>query len=275
MLLLPHFEGTIFINWGAQASLVNDGGPFDTLFSGTMATNRKVVGDRLGQSFNDSMLFKDLATRGVEDDALFYPYRDDATKLWNAINGWTGSYLATYYKSDKDVENDTELQAWVSELITDGRVKGFGEDDNGKMTTIKYLQEVVTMIIFTASAQHSAVNFSQKDFSGYTPNMPSAGYTPAPTNKDQTEEDWFNLLPPSNMSESQINLAQLLSGVNYTTLGDYGWFYFWDMRLLLPMLQFKANLKNIEKEIKFRNSRSDIIKYDYLLPSKIPQSINI
>ena len=275
MLLLPHFEGTIFINWGAQASLVNDGGPFDKLFSGTMKTNREVVANRLGQSFNKSMLLNDLKERGVEDNKLYYPYRDDAKKLWNATFEWVGNYLSTYYSNDKDVENDVELQAWVSELMDDGRVKGFGEDDNGKMSTISYLQEVITMIIFTASSQHSAVNFSQKDFSGYTPNMPSAGYTPAPKDKNKTEQDWFDLLPPTNMSESQINLAQLLSGVSYTTLGDYGWFYFWDMRLVLPMIQFKLKLKKIEKEIIKRNNTSDIIKYDYLLPSKIPQSINI
>jgi len=275
MLLLPHFEGTIFINWGAQASLVNDGGPFDKLFSGTMKTNREVVANRLGQSFNKSMLLNDLKERGVEDNKLYYPYRDDAKKLWNATFEWVGNYLSTYYSNDKDVENDVELQAWVSELMDEGRVKGFGEDDNGKMSTISYLQEVITMIIFTASSQHSAVNFSQKDFSGYTPNMPSAGYTPAPKDKNKTEQDWFDLLPPTNMSESQINLAQLLSGVSYTTLGDYGWFYFWDMRLVLPMIQFKLKLKKIEKEIIKRNNTSDIIKYDYLLPSKIPQSINI
>ena len=47
VLLLPHFEGTIFINWAAQKSLVNDGGKVDTLFSGTIESSRKLVAERL------------------------------------------------------------------------------------------------------------------------------------------------------------------------------------------------------------------------------------
>lgn len=186
MLLLPHFEGTILINWGAQASLVNDGGPFDKMFSGTMATNRIVVAERLGQSFNDAMLPVNLEARGVKNSKLFYPYRDDASKLWKVIKQWVGAYLSTYYKSNQDVVNDTELQAWAKELVIAGQVKGFGEDNQGKISTFDYLEDALTMIIFTASVQHSAVNFTQKDFGGYTPNMPSAGYQPAPTHKNKT-----------------------------------------------------------------------------------------
>jgi len=275
MLLIPHFEGTILINWGAQKALVNDGGPFDKLFSGTMKTNRALIGTRLEQSFNASMLPQDLETRAVNNSKLFYPYRDDASKLWTVIQKWVGTYLSTYYMSDAEVTNDVELQAWAKEVSTEGQVAGFGDNESGEITTFDYLEKALTMIIFTASVQHAAVNFSQKDFGGYTPNMPSAGYTPAPTHKEQTQKDWFDLLPPINLSESQINLTQLLSGVNDTTLGDYGWFYFWDYRLLLPQWQFKSRLKEIELEIQARNTKSSVIKYDYLLPSRIPQSINI
>lgn len=276
MLLLPHFEGTILINWGAQASLVDDGGSFDTLFSGQMDTNRAVVASRLGESFNKAMLPNDLKQRGVENEKLFYPYRDDATKIWTATKQWVGDYLSTYYKSDADIVNDTELQLWAKELISAGKVQGFGEDDKGKMSTFDYLKDVLTMLIFTASAQHAAVNFTQKDFSGYIPNMPAAGYTPAPTNKDKTEQDWFNLLPPVDMADSQVNLMQLLSGVNYTTLGEYGWSYFGDIKLIEPLSKFKSRLKKIEAEITDRNnSVGEERVYKYLLPSKIPQSINI
>jgi arachidonate 15-lipoxygenase len=275
MLLLPHFEGTILINWGAQKALVNDGGPFDKLFSGTMETNRELVAKRLQRSFNDSMLPHDLDARAVNNKHLFYPYRDDASKLWKVIKQWVGTYLSTYYMSDAEVAEDAELQAWAKELSNDGRVQGFGNDGSGEISTFEYLEDALTMIIFTSSAQHAAVNFSQKDFGGYTPNMPSAGYTPAPTHKDKTKQDWLDLLPPINLSESQINLAQLLSGVNYTTLGHYNWFYFWDYRLLVPQWKFKSRLKKIELEIQARNAKSTVIKYDYLLPSKIPQSINI
>jgi len=275
VLLVPHFEGTIFINWGAEKHLVNDGGKFDELFSGTMDTNRAVVAKRLRQSFNHSMLPYELEQRGVKSKKLFYPYRDDASKIWIAIGEWVDSYLSLYYKSDSDVIEDIELQSWVTELISEGRVCGFGEDDKGKMTTFAYLKEVVTMLIFTSSAQHASVNFTQKEFAGYPPNMPAAGYTPAPKDKNKSKEDWFKLLPPVSKSDSQINLMQLLSDINYTTLGKYGWFYFWDWNIFMALLKFKLSLRKIEKEIKKRNREEELFIYEYLLPSRIPQSINV
>jgi len=280
LLLLPHFEGTIFINWGAQESLVADGGPFDKMFSGTMASNRQLVGARLQKSFNEAMLIKDLERRGVNNDKLFYPYRDDALKLWQATADWVSDYLDLYYPDDNAIIDDTELQAWANELVSGGQVKGFGdnEGDGEKITTLKYLKEAVTMVIFTGSSQHAAVNFTQRDFSGYTPNMPAAGYSPAPENKDKTEQDWYDVLPPFNIANDQVDLTQLLSGVNYTTLGKYKRRHFKDRRVRDPLDDFATKLEDIEDEIEERNEEAKVAgvaPYIYMLPSKIPQSINI
>ncbi len=274
-LLLPHFEGTIFINYFAQKKLVSDDGPFYQLFSGTMPTNRKVVATRLQQSFNDAMLPVNIKERGVSNAKLLYPYRDDAIKIWDAISNWVSAYLDIYYQSDEDIVQDTELRAWTEELVSKGMVKGFGNDGNGLILTLEYLKEAVTMVIFTSSAQHAAVNFTQRDFAGYTPNMPAAGYTPAPTNTNKMKEDWLNLLPPLNMSDSQVDLLQALSGVYYTVLGKYKRRYFKDKKVLQALNQFEIDLEDIEEDIELRNSKADLEPYFYMLPSKIPQSINI
>lgn len=275
ILLIPHFQGTIFINYSAQKRLVNNNGPFDKLFSGTMPTNRAVVEKRLSKSFNDSMLNVDLKLREVESEKLIYPYRDDALRLWQAIEKWVSDYLNLYYKNNQDIINDKELQNWTKELVTKGNVKGFGDKASNEIKSLAYLKEATTMIIFTSSAQHSAVNFTQQAYPGFTPNMPASGYKPAPKNKQQTQKDWLELIAPIDLSDDQTDLMFTLSGVHYTTLGNYPLWYFQDKRIQEFVKKFKNNLKNIEQQIKTRNIENKDSFYTYMLPSGIPQSINI
>jgi len=278
VLLLPHFEGTIFINWAAQAALVNTGGKIDTLFSGTIDSSRALVAQRLTLSFNDEMFPNTIKRRGVDDPKLIYPYRDDAEQIWQAIYEWVTDYLGLYYKNDQDVVNDSELAAWADELLIAGHVIGFGNNAEGAVTTLDYLKQAVTMIIFTSSAQHAAVNFTQHDFAGYPPNMPAAGYTPAPTNNKQSTQAWLDLLTPVNISAKQVELVFILSGVYYTKLGQYKPNYFNNAAITPLLKKFETNLNAIEASIKQRNEQTDVaamMPYSYLLPSNIPQSINI
>src|SRR5262245_26309608 len=81
LLLLPHFEGTLAINDASWRHLIANKGPVDKLFGGTIETSRKVAVTGL-QSFlfNESMLPKSLAARGVNDTETLpaYPFRDSA-----------------------------------------------------------------------------------------------------------------------------------------------------------------------------------------------------
>jgi len=278
ILLLPHFEGTLFINNQAQKRLVTDKAPVDALLAGNIDSSRQFSVQSVQKfNFNKAMLPVAFADRGVDDPNLLpsYPYRDDGLLIWNAIKQWVVDYLNIYYQnSDDNVEKDTELQAWIAELLspTGGRMTNIGE--GGKIKTIAYLEECITLIIFTASAQHAAVNFPQSTIMSYAPAIPFAGYTPAPTSAvGATEEDYFNLLPPVSQAQGQLNLNFLLGSVYYTRLGDYTSIL--DRRVQQRLRNFQDNLKAIEVTIRGRNERRTIGSYPYLRPSQIPQSINI
>ncbi len=281
ILLLPHFEGTVFINWAAQEFLIAPEGAVDQLLTATIQSDRKFAADTLKSlSFNERMLPRDLETRGVMSSRLEYPYRDDAEDVWEAIKGWVTKYLLIYYDSNADVQNDTELQAWALEIASGngGRVHDFGQESDGRIYTLGYLADAVTMIIFTASAQHAAVNFPQRDIMGYTPAMPLAGYAPPPDGTVKTSEDWMEMLPPLKMAELQLTIGNLLGGVCHTQLGQYGRRYFSDKRVAPFLAEFQAELEDIENEIKQRNNETigdGMDPYHYLRPSEIPQSINI
>ncbi|MHC5861731.1 lipoxygenase family protein [uncultured Nostoc sp.] len=277
ILLHPHFDSTLAINDAAQRILIAPGGGVDRLLSSSIDNSRvlAVLGLQ-SYGFNSAILPKQFQQRGVDDPNLLpvYPYRDDALLVWDAIHQWVWDYLNLYYTTDEDIQKDTALQGWATEISADdgGRIPDFGED--GGIKTLNYLIDATTLIIFTASAQHAAVNFPQKDFMGYAAAIPLAGYLPASIlKKEVTEQDYLNLLPPLDQAQRQYNLLSLLGSVFYNKLGEYQQGYFTDQRVK-PLLQaFQSNLQQVEDTIKQRNLNRPT--YEYLLPSKIPQSINI
>ena len=281
-LLVPHFEGTLFINEQAATSLIAAGGPIDHIFAGTITSSQLAAVDaRLAFDFWGKMLPADLAARGVGVDSALadYPYRDDAVLVWNAIHEWGRQYVDLYYAHDADVVADTELTAWAACLAGEAKIKGFGP-----VTTRAQLAEICTMVMFTASAQHAAVNFPQKDIMAFAPAVTGAGWQAAPTGqRGQDKQGWLAMMPPMALALEQLNVLELLGSVHYRPLGDYRsnafpyplWFQ--DPRVTAaegPLAWFQAALNGVEAEIATRNAER-MQPYPYLQPSLIPTSINI
>ena len=136
------------------------------------------------------------------------------------------------------------------------------------------LVELFTLICFTASAQHAAVNFPQASLMSYVPAAPPAGYSPLSLMQEGfSEDDFLRFLPPMDIAKSLLDILYLLSSVYYTRLGDYGNNYFTDPAIQNHLAKFQQELIKIEEEINERNKTRT--PYEFLLPSKIPQSINI
>ena len=279
ILLTPHFEGTLAINEVAQRRLIAPFSLVDSNLSGTIDQSR-VFAVKAAQSYqlnvNTSTLPQLLAQRGVDDTSSLpdYPYRDDALLIWGAISQWVEDYVNHFYSSDAALQGDTELQNWVAELVAHdgGRLNNVGEGN--RINTRSQLVEMVTLICFTASAQHAAVNYPQGEIMTYTPAMPLAGYSPLPVPQEgSSESDFLKFLPPLDRAKSQLDILFLLGSVYYTRLGDYGDDYFTDPAIQNHLSKFQQELIKIEEEINERNKTRT--PYEYLLPSKIPQSINI
>ncbi|HEY0597202.1 lipoxygenase family protein [Sphingopyxis sp.] len=281
-LLVPHFEGTLFINEQAATSLIAAGGPIDHIFAGTIASSQTAAVDaRLAFDFYGKMLHADLVARGVGVDSALadYPYRDDALLVWDAIHEWARQYVDLYYAHDADVVADTELAAWATCLAGEAKIKGFGP-----VATRKQLAEICTMVMFTASAQHAAVNFPQKDIMAFAPAVTGAGWQVAPNGqRGHDKAGWLAMMPPMALALEQLNVLELLGSVHYRPLGDYRsnafpypkWFQ--DPRVTAaegPLAWFQAALTGVEAEIVQRNAER-MQPYPYLRPSLIPTSINI
>ena len=309
-LLKPHFRFLLAINTRGNAILLGKGAAIDTLMAPTRDASIAVMNQAYrDRSFESYALPTDLKHRGVEAEFLSdYPYRDDAQLLWDAINRYVTAYLQRYYPDDIAIQQDAHLQAWVAELgaplntrsrtefaqapdwispeiaaevglaITDlpdyPRVPGFPSHQNpGTIATLQPLINAATQIIFTCSAQHAAVNFSQFDYFGYPPNAPIAAYTQPDVSAPLSE-----MMPNPAQDLAQIELTFALSGVLWSRLGSDDIIQFVDQGDRAILHQFQADLRMIETEIQTRNrirDRDTGIDYPYLLPSRIPNSINI
>ena len=217
-LLRPHFRYTMAINSRARASLISDGGPIDGMFAIGGEGKRELM-RRGGTAYNIhwTNIKRNTKARGVDDPKTLpgYYYRDDGFKLWNAMESYVRDIVDEFYKDNAEVKGDGELQKWADDIHTNGFPGYFGaEVGHGfpkQIDSKETLIELCTLMIFTASAQHSAVNFGQYNFAGFVPNAPAALRRPPPTKKGADYQDILESLPDKSTSAKTIALAFTLS----------------------------------------------------------------
>jgi arachidonate 15-lipoxygenase len=276
MLLAPHFQFTLAINDYASRHLIAPGGQVDQLFGSTLeGCLTALVRGMREYDFSRAAPPKELAARGVHDRQGLpeYPYRDDALRVWPPLVQFVQRYVGLYYGSDADVCQDQELQ---------GFIRCFGDPQAGnirgtptEITSRCQLVEVIATLIFTATAQHSALNYAQFPFMGYAPNVTGALYAPAPTEETpQSQLQWLEMLPPASKAMQQFAILYQLSGVRFSVLGHYEPFYFEDRRVDGLVKQLQQELALAETAMK-NADQYRFMSYPFLFPSGIGNSIFI
>jgi arachidonate 15-lipoxygenase len=108
----------------------------------------------------------------------------------------------------------------------------------------------------------------------YTPAMPLAAYAPFPAPSGAPATQILDILPPLQMGLLQQAVGTVLGGVHYTALGQYGG----ELAVLQigdALQAFQRELQRIEIDIQGKTALGARTPYTTLLPSMIPQSINI
>ncbi|XP_060756033.1 polyunsaturated fatty acid lipoxygenase ALOX15B-like [Neoarius graeffei] len=274
-LLIPHTRYTLQINILARDRLISDDGVI-TVYSG-------IGGDALvsllkratkALTYSSLCLPENISERGLKN-VPNYHYRDDGMQLWNIINKYVAGVLQHYYKSDEDVKKDTELQNWISEIFT----KGFLERSNTGMPksfqTVRALIKFITMVIFTVSAQHAAVNNGQFDYGGWMPNFPTALRKPPPKEKGQTtKETIMETLPNVSTTVNGMAVLKLLStkSTDNYPLGNFPEDLFDEEVPCKHIKEFKEALEKLSSRIKERN-KSLKLPYTFLSPENVDSSV--
>uniref|UniRef100_A0A3Q2QGI5 Arachidonate 15-lipoxygenase B n=1 Tax=Fundulus heteroclitus TaxID=8078 RepID=A0A3Q2QGI5_FUNHE len=259
-LLMPHTRYTLMINFLARKLLISDTGMLTILREALSSV-----------TYRSLCLPDDISDRGLEDVPNFY-YRDDGLKLWNIIYRFVKGTLSFYYKDDKMVQDDQALQEWIYAIYSNGFT-----NIPMRLNTVKELLKFVTMVIFTCSAQHSAVNSGQYDFIGWMPNTPVSLEGPPPSRKGEaTEATMLDTLPSIDVTVHGMATVWLLSKQSSDSeyLGNYPEQRFTDKVPLEKIKTFKQQLKKLHKQIKKRNKHLKP-PYTYLDPKVVENSVSL
>uniref|UniRef100_A0A3Q0T5U1 Lipoxygenase domain-containing protein n=1 Tax=Amphilophus citrinellus TaxID=61819 RepID=A0A3Q0T5U1_AMPCI len=133
------------------------------------------------------------------------------------------------------------------------------------------------MVIFTCSAQHSAVNSGQYDFGAWMPNSPTSLQLPPPTKKGTaSEQSMLDSFPDVNTTVHGMAIMWLLSKQSSDSLflGQYPDQHFTEDVPHQKIREFQEDLKKLSADIKARN-KSLKLPYTYLDPAEVENSVSI
>ncbi|KAK9540457.1 hypothetical protein VZT92_002907 [Zoarces viviparus] len=247
-LLVPHTRYTLQINKLARGLLISDDG-----------------------------FFIKFAASGGEGCIPNFYYRDDGIKLWDIIRRFVKGVLSFYDKNDTEVQKDSALQKWISDIFEHEFLSQTGTGIPQSFTTVAEMVKFVTMVIFTCSGQHSAVNTGQFDYGGWMPNTPTTLEIPPPTEKGTTNEaTMLQAFPNMGIAANGMAAMWLLSRPSYDSvpLGQYPEQHFSEETPCDLIMDFQGELQILSENITNRNKNLEV-PYTYLDPKVVENSVSL
>ncbi|XP_068580797.1 hydroperoxide isomerase ALOXE3-like isoform X2 [Cebidichthys violaceus] len=275
-LLFPHFRYTLHINIRGRTTLFAPDGVLSKSslgYDGLTELMRRALSE---MTYSSLCLPENITARGLESIPNFY-YRDDGLKLWNIINSFVKAVVEYYYPSDSEVRKDTELQEWISEIFTHGFLGNKASGFPASFDTVEEVIKFITMLIFTVTVQHAAVNNGQFDNYSWGPNGSLLLRKPPPTTKGQSSmKTILETLPDVGETVSFAALFWLLSEkyTDVVPMGTYPEERFHELAPKQMIKEFQAQLSDLSEAISTRNLQLEI-PYLYLNPTEIENSITI
>ena len=276
VLLEPHIRYTISVNHQAFDLMKTAGSAFDTLYAGELSETINIMRvTRARSEIHQLRLPVDLATRGVTTQPAYYPWREDAILWKDALDRYADTTVRLYYATDAEVAGDWELQNWFEELSGDDRGALRGLTPSHQLQTVDELIGLFAQLLFTCGPGHAAVHFPQTDYFTYVPMYPGAAYLPPPDTADPVDAQRLtDMLPPYDVGAVQFQTNQM-AYFRFDKFGDFGAYRVSKVAAVQPAIaRLRQDLAGIEVTIQNRN-QSRPRPYIYMLPSLVPNSINV
>ncbi|KAJ7380261.1 hypothetical protein OS493_010976 [Desmophyllum pertusum] len=150
-----------------------------------------------------------------------------------------------------------------------GKLRGFP----AAITSKAMLADIVTRLIWTSTAQHTAVNYPITAYGAFTPNMPTKIY-----DDDRVAPEVFNTfrLPSGYVSAVQAGVAMSLGSLRIDRLFDYGTQLKEQGGQVIVLKHYKRLYSAVKPLLDKRNKQrfqEGYLTYPYLSPAWIPNSI--
>ncbi|XP_061094964.1 polyunsaturated fatty acid 5-lipoxygenase-like [Conger conger] len=272
-ILRPTGRYTLPMNITARNTLINKGG-FFMEYTAIGHEHWEILTRATEKITYESLCLPDnVKHRGIENLKNFH-YRDDGMDIWDAIYEFVHGVVTGCYKDDEDIQKDPELQEMVLFIYKYGFLHK--SDCPSSLKTREETIKYITMIMFTCSVQHAAVNHGQYDIYAWMPNGPTTMRKPPPKNKEVTEKDIMDTLPDITTTLVAMEVAHFLSQVpnDFVPLGEYPEEVAYESHMRDPLMEFKSTLMEIGEKIKRRSAFQEF-PYEYLVPAGIENSITI
>uniref|UniRef100_A0A3B3ZWX3 Uncharacterized protein n=1 Tax=Periophthalmus magnuspinnatus TaxID=409849 RepID=A0A3B3ZWX3_9GOBI len=211
---------------------------------------------------------EDITERGVESVPNYY-YRDDGLRLWDIIHRFVKGVIHHYYKTDQEVQEDSELQEYIKDIFEHGFLS---KTETGDFSTVDEVVKFVTVVIFTSSAQHSAVNTGQLDIGVWMPNFPPSLQLAPPTIKGRANEHTLLQTLPDYASCRMFQYLCIL--FSQVALGKYSQELFTEDVFCKLTKDFENELKDLDEAIDSRNKNLKL-PYTYLEPKSVENSVSL
>uniref|UniRef100_A0A8B9P6Q3 Uncharacterized protein n=1 Tax=Apteryx owenii TaxID=8824 RepID=A0A8B9P6Q3_APTOW len=256
-LLIPHFRFTLHINTLARTVLINRGGDSAAPSTGLGEGHLRLVGPG----------GRPAGGHRVPGGDLTAPV---------ARRSFVTGIVAFYYGDDAAVRGDAELQAWVMDIFTNGFLGRASSGVPSSLRTVAELTKFLTMVIFTCSSQHAAVNNGQYDLGAFMPNAPSSMRHPPPEEKGRAFEQHFLDTVPEVDTTANILVALILlsSRLDDRRLGQYPEERFTEPEPRRLIRDFRRRLEELGDDVEERHRAAEL-RYRYLDPRETENSISI
>jgi hypothetical protein len=270
-----HFHGLININDMARGSLVApDNEKAKAMFGSIMSTgsdgNIKILLKAYEIfSFENLDFIKNLENRNMLNTGLNYHYEEDGLLIYNCIKEYVNDFMNYFYKNENDFKEDFELKNFIHEIENEVKL-------DFKIDTIGSFKKFLVITIFTESALHAALNYSQIDYGAMIINCPGMIRKKAPKEKGIIKDTQFimDMMPNKKWACIQVGILTFLSQRTKDKLGYYIHNMFGNHKSYKIIKKFQNSLNKIEDLINNRNKKRQY-PYKYLLPSNIPNSTSI
>jgi arachidonate 15-lipoxygenase len=276
MLLRPHTRFTLEANNAAYKYFTDRRKAYFQFYAGTLEEQRQVTIESYKKdSFREFELGREIAGRNVDVQPECYPFRDDA-ELWiDPIHNFVKAFIEEFYRDCRDVQRDWELQAWATEL---GCEKGGAVRElvpGGKLNTREQLIALLAQVLFIAGPGHAAQHFSSNYYYRYPPGFPGAAYAPPVWDRRRANRARFqNMLPPIGTASKQV-VYNTFGNLQYDEFGHYERYPLGRLpKAKGPIAALQAELRVVEEQIQKRQQER-LLPYEFLLPSRVPNSTNI
>ena len=225
-------------------------------------------------SFDDHTFHNDLQVRGLADAPFEdYFYHTDGQQIHSALHNYVKRIVSLWYANDTDVVEDWELREFITEVHSNIPA-GFPLAVSSKQALVDLLTEV----IFRASAGHSAVNNGQFDSYAFVPNSPGSVAAELPNGEPLTQRDVLRSLPGTERCIAAIGMTWTLSQPTHRSIlatGECPAF----AEALNPEAHavvdaLRTQLRGISGSIQERNKSLDV-PYTYLDPINVERSTDI